>query len=1039
MYYNRSMRKFYPLFIILLILVQLAPALIYLAVSKVPHSYEPYYIKLGGIWKVREGFDEAWTRLRLNDKDWKQLQLPGLYQYSGLKQSHFTIRREIVLKDSMLGRDLFYMDSGNWGVGRVFMNGIYIGDLGYFDRQQKAYGIDSLEGLVIPSKVISGKTNVIAIELLQNSIAFAGIQDVRFYLGTEKVFRVYFDNNYQLRTFFNYGFLMLGGFLMMLLALLAYMENKSEERFKYIATIYLLFTSFIFVLFVSGIFFSQAVSISIQVWLFVLSVILVTWGGFEFLSFYFYNKISWFTKFNRGVAVFFFIIWLIFKDDSQALYQVVSLLYLYDAIAFILIDSIAVKKILHKQLNIFGVFIFITAVVVLLTALLDMLTNFNIYILPKIFNISLSSTFLLIGMIVLLEFINISTVNKRLSLDLNRVNSELKEMDKIKDDFLANTSHELRTPLNGILGITDSILDNKRKDIPQDIMSNLYLIKASSKRLTHLVTEILDFSKLRNKKMEVNLEPQDLYTVCDIVCTVCKYQVGSKDLLIRNRIPRDFPSVLADENRLQQIFYNLVGNAIKFTEAGSITITAEQNDGMAEIHVKDTGIGVPQEKQSKIFDYFIQGDSSISREYGGAGLGLAITKDLVELHHGTIAVVSELKGGSDFIVRLPIAVERKQLGVDSDEIVQQIIDNEWEYRIAEKMQAQVMKNSSDKTSNLANILVVDDEMINLQVIENYLRPYPYTLFKAMNGMQALGILEKKENHIDLVLLDLMMPKMSGFEVCRTIRKDYEINELPVIMLTAKNQLIDLVEGLNSGANDYMVKPFYREELVSRIHNQLELKEKSYELEQTRLWSVRAFAELAELRDLNTGAHIRRVAEYTRIITQEYRKYLNENDNYITERYIKDIAEASILHDIGKLGIPDHVLQKPGKLSPDEMEVMKTHAQIGGDAIDKVVQNISFSYLNLGREVAYFHHEKYDGSGYPKGLKGKDIPLSARIVALADVYDALVSDRPYRKRMTHTDAYQIIVEEMGTGHFDPDILEIFIANHEKFNEISTKYQ
>jgi two-component system sensor histidine kinase ChiS len=284
-----------------------------------------------------------------------------------------------------------------------------------------------------------------------------------------------------------------------------------------------------------------------------------------------------------------------------------------------------------------------------------------------------------------------------------------------------------------------------------------------------------------------------------------------------NRIPVDFPLAEADENRLQQILHNLVGNAIKFTYAGEIAISAQQTGDMLSISVKDSGIGIAPEKQERIFEAFEQADGSVARVYGGTGLGLSVTRRLVELHGGTIKVESEVGKGSNFIFTLPIAKtqvrtepvksigsERLSSVIDTREVVS-VVDNQ----------------SGDAQAEKFDILIVDDELVNLQVLQNHLALSNYRVHQAESGADALKLID---NGLipDLIILDVMMPRMSGYEFCQTVREKLAPTEVPIIMLTARNQASDLVEGLNAGANDYMVKPFSKQELLARIRTHLSL-------------------------------------------------------------------------------------------------------------------------------------------------------------------------------------------------------------------------
>ena len=406
------------------------------------------------------------------------------------------------------------------------------------------------------------------------------------------------------------------------------------------------------------------------------------------------------------------------------------------------------------------------------------------------------------------------------------MSEKLVTLDKLKDDFLANTSHELRTPLNGIIGIAESMLDDASNRLSFEIKQNLSLIVASGRRLSSLVNDILDFSKLKNHEIDLQIRQIDLKQIADLVIKLSAPLIQDKEIILINSIPSDFPEINADENRIIQIFHNLVGNAIKFTEYGEIRISAEYKSESTIIYITDTGIGIPKEKFDIIFQSFEQIDNSTSREYGGTGLGLGITKQLVELHGGKIWVDSNVGKGSTFYFSIPnLQTEDKR-----KKIVNRLIKNQFfipELKTGFSIPSDKIVDTSkdknlEKVTNYYTILAVDDEPINLQVIVNHLNDLNYKVITANNGSTALKLIEN--DLPDLILLDLMMPKLSGYEVCKILRAKYPIHTLPIIILSAKNQTNDIILGLESGANDYMHKPFHKKELLSRIHNQLSIKQ-----------------------------------------------------------------------------------------------------------------------------------------------------------------------------------------------------------------------
>jgi two-component system, sensor histidine kinase ChiS len=402
------------------------------------------------------------------------------------------------------------------------------------------------------------------------------------------------------------------------------------------------------------------------------------------------------------------------------------------------------------------------------------------------------------------------------------ISDQLRRVDIIKDQFLANTSHELRTPLQGIIGLTEHLYDEADTMTPSELRENLAMAISSGKRLNSLVNDILDFSKLKNADIALNFRPVSLYAMADVVLKNMALLAAGKNMQLLNDIPVEM-TVGADENRLQQILFNLVGNAVKFTETGHVRISAVPKNGLVEVAVEDTGIGIPADKQEEVFHEFIQGDAAATRQFSGTGLGLSISKKLVELHGGTIRLESEEGKGSTFYFTLPAATT--------------LIAADNEFMAISRVSAQTLEQASESPTSreealkpviagaaddsLIHILVVDDEPVNQQVLKNHLSSAHYRITPALNGEEALRLIDKGEK-FDLVLLDIMMPRMSGFEVCRKIREKYLPSELPVIMVTAKNQVTDLVQGLSLGANDYLPKPFSKAEFLARVKTQLNL-------------------------------------------------------------------------------------------------------------------------------------------------------------------------------------------------------------------------
>lgn len=329
------------------------------------------------------------------------------------------------------------------------------------------------------------------------------------------------------------------------------------------------------------------------------------------------------------------------------------------------------------------------------------------------------------------------------------------------------------------------------------------------------------------------------------------------------------------------------------------------------------------------------------------------------------------------------------------------------------------------------VLIADDSRSSLELLHHALSSHGYDVVTAENGAEALRILEERECQI--LVSDWMMPEMTGVELCRAIRQSDFSRYIYTILVTSRGESSDIIEGFAAGADDFLTKPFLPLELVARVR----AGERIISLESRDL-TIFAMAKLAESRDPDTGAHLERVRNYSRTLAS----YLLRNKRYpgeVNAEFVRLIYATSPLHDIGKVAIPDGVLLKKGKLTEEEFEVMKTHTLHGATTLDAALQEYPKArFLSMAREIAAHHHEKWDGSGYPDRLVGSAIPLAARIVAVADVYDALTSKRVYKEAFDHERARDLIMEGSGK-HFDPELVDAFLACEESFLQIRERFQ
>jgi len=451
------------------------------------------------------------------------------------------------------------------------------------------------------------------------------------------------------------------------------------------------------------------------------------------------------------------------------------------------------------------------------------------------FSIIITDSFAPLGIFVFI-IVNYYVLAKRQANELSNVediSAKLKSLNDLKDDFLAVTSHELKTPLSGIIGLTEGIVSNKEANLDVELKEDLFLVNASAKRLSNLVNDMMMFSKLKNNEIELHRKPVNISNVVGMVMKFSKISINNKKLTFTNMIDENAPYVFGDEDRIQQILYNLLSNAMKFTREGEITLSYEVKDGFAYISVKDTGIGIPEHKIHRVFDRYEQVEG-IAQKYGGTGIGLYVAKELIEIQGGSINITSVLNEGSEFTFTLPLCTAEQLRFITEDNFVNkdtgEISD---EYLKTLEIKPNIANISIENIRKIINennlsfklrykILIVDDEYVNLKVLKNYLPKDTFEVLEAANGKEALKLVAENVD-LDLVILDMMMPDIPGFEVCEIIREKQSIFELPVLIMTADSKVENLVVAFECGANDYLKKPFNRHELLSRINTLITLK------------------------------------------------------------------------------------------------------------------------------------------------------------------------------------------------------------------------
>jgi len=527
----------------------------------------------------------------------------------------------------------------------------------------------------------------------------------------------------------------------------------------------------------------------------------------------------------------------------------------------------------------------------------------------------------------------------------------LKRADELKDEFLAITSHELRTPLYGMIGIAESLQEGAAGELPEEMSRQLEMISLSGRRLSHLVNDILDFSKLKHESISLELKQVNLYWLVDVVFTVCHPLLKDKEVKLINGVSKE-TFVRADPNRLQQIMYNLIGNAIEFTDYGEVIVSTDIEGDQLTIRVTDTGRGIARSKQEEIFEAFKQIDPSTSRQIGGTGIGLNVTKQLVELHGGQLEVESTIGVGSTFSFTLQATEAAGIIPVDEEKEFMGPVVAVNRPSIAP---AKVMSHKGD-----IKVLVVDDEPVNLQVLMNQLSLAGVEVLEATCGDEVFELIE--EHVFDVLILDIMMPNMSGFEVCERLRKNYSLIELPILMLTAKNQVQDKITAFEVGANDYLTKPCEKEELLSRVKTLAQMRKLNKELSELNISLedlVKKRTQELELANLNlskTNERLLEVAESRRNLLANIAHELGTPVTLI-HSYIQSIQDGLVsMEDEFYQRLVDDKINVLSRLIDDLFELSKLEA--GSTSLNLQKEDL-FDWLKMTRRKFQMDLQAYN--------------------------------------------------------------------------------
>lgn len=641
---------------------------------------------------------------------------------------------------------------------------------------------------------------------------------------------------------------------------------------------------------------------------------------------------------------------------------------------------------------------------------------------------------------------------EEMTAQLKESNEKLKSLDELKTQFFANVNHELRTPLTLMLAPIKSLLEGRMGRLTPQFKDTLETMQRNGFKLLKLINNLLDLTKLEEGRMRLKVRTVNLVEYIPPLLASVKPLADQKQLRLYFQHPPHPVDLVIDPEQFEKVVLNLLSNAVKFTpKGGRITAFVEDRDHTVTLTVEDTGIGIPANMLESIFDRFSQVDGSKSRAQEGTGIGLALAREIVLLHKGSIRAESELGRGSRFIVEmlkgeshfdqdvldrrtedLPIGLKRRLTDTEEPR-VQDIVADFRRLQLVdlEKVDLGETRVEAAKVHD-ALILCIDDNPEVLKLMKMLLSD-EFDLELATSAEQGLRLVREKSP--DLILCDVMMPGMDGHAFARAVKSDEALKHIPIILVTARSGAEMLAEGIQAGADDYIAKPFDSTELKARIRALLRIRQVESELallnrnlkmrtsdlvEQQRslfLSTVKSLVTAIDAKDEYTRHHSTRVTDFTLRIAARMG---------FSEKELGDLELASLLHDIGKIAVPESILNKPGKLTEAEFTLIKEHPARGEAILKPVVE------LKDIARVVRAHHERYDGTGYPDRLKGREIPLGARIMAIADTYDSITSERPYRKAASHRYAVKEIIACSGT-QFDPEVVEHFLEVASSFTQ------
>lgn len=588
---------------------------------------------------------------------------------------------------------------------------------------------------------------------------------------------------------------------------------------------------------------------------------------------------------------------------------------------------------------------------------------------------------------------------------------------------LTQTSLEIRKTLSPVLAITEALLDAREDEESRLSAESVSTIDGCAKHLLGLVGNTLDYARTQSGAIRLAPEPVALPDLIEQCMAIVEPAAADVQVTISAQIDSDVKEITADPLRLKQILLNLLANGVKFNEpGGSVKIQARTDQKDVLISVRDAGRGLSREQMEHLFDpyrHVADGDCGLD-----VRLGLAVVKQLVERHGGSFSAESVREAGSIFVARLPNEVlldDDVDASLAADPIQEDLSERirhvaasrratpRWEEQEEPEVDPDATSTSTGETGDGMRVLVADDSPTVRRILRQLLTSLGWETIEAEDGRQALELARRRPVP-DAIVLDPRLSEIDGYEVCRTLKNDSQYHLIPIVVATSSDSPAEQTHALEAGADDLLAKPISRAELTIRLRALLRMHKFGRELIGVESVAA-ALAKAVAAKDGYAQSHQGRMANYAESLGRARGLDVGE---------LKTLKQGALLHNVGKIAVPDAVLEKTGPLTPREMALLHQHPRVGCDICAPLTP------LKPVLATIRHHKERWDGSGYPDGLRGDEIPLGAQIVSIVDAYTAMTSDRPYRRRLSHAEAVTNLREQVCQGHHNPELAEQFIA-------------